>query len=249
MPDAGGPPPRPQQGPRTGELRSVGGLTAYRVTPPGDGPWPGLVLVHEIFGLDDEMTGHADRLASMGYLVLAPDLLSRGRRVACLARTMTALRRGRGQAFDDIESARTALLADPASNGSVGVIGFCLGGGFALVLAGRPGWEAAVASYGALPQDLAVLDGACPVVASYGGRDRYLRGAASTLEAALTERGVEHDEKEYPDAGHAFLNTTANAPRYLAPMSRVVMRAGPEPTSAADAWGRIEAFLLRHLTR
>ena len=118
------------------------------------------------------------------------------------------------------------------------MIGFCLGGGFALVLAGRPGWDAVAANYGALPQDLAALDGACPVVASYGGRDRYLRGAASTLETALTERGVEHDVKEYPDAGHAFLNETANAPWYIAPMSRLVLRAGPEPASAQRRVGR-----------
>ena len=125
-----------------------------------------------------------------------------------------------------------------------------MGGGFALVLAGRPGWDAVAANYGALPQDLAALDGACPVVASYGGRDRYLRGAASTLEAALTERGVEHDVKEYPDAGHAFLNETANAPWYIAPMSRIVhaRRARSRPRRE-DAWGRIEAFLGRHLTR
>jgi len=232
-----------------GEMTDVGGLPAYRAAPRGNGPWPGLVLVHEIFGLDAEMTGHADRLASMGHLVLAPDLLTRGPGVVCLARTMTALRRGRGRAFDDLDAARAALVADPECNGSVGVIGFCMGGGFALVLAGRPGWEVAAVGYGALPQDLAALDDACPVVASYGGRDRYLRGAASTLEAALTDRGVEHDVKEYPAAGHAFLNTTANAPWYLAPMSRVVMRAGPEPASAADAWGRIEEFLGRHLTR
>ena len=90
---------------------------------------------------------------------------------------------------------------------------------------------------------------ACPVVASYGGRDRYLRAAASTLEAALTDRGVEHDVEEYPEAGHAFLNETANAPWYAAPMSRIVMRAGPEPVSAQHAWGRIEEFLGSHLTR
>ena len=232
-----------------GEMTTVGDLATYRAVPAGEGPWPGLVLVHEIFGLDDEMKRHADKLAAMGYLVLAPDLLSRGRKVVCLAQTMTALRKGKGQAFDDLESAREALLADPACTGAVGAIGFCLGGGFALVLAGTPGWDAVAANYGALPRDLAALDGACPVVASYGGRDRYLTGAASTLETALTARGVDHDVKEYPAAGHAFLNETATAPWYLAPMSRLVMRAGPEPASAEDAWARIEEFLGRHLTR
>jgi carboxymethylenebutenolidase len=232
-----------------GELTTVHDLPAYRAVPEGDGPWPGLVLVHEIVGLDDEMRCHADRLAAMGYLVVAPDLLARGRTVVCLAQTMTALRRGRGQAFDDLETARGALVADPACIGSVGVIGFCLGGGFALVLAGRPGWDVVAANYGALPQDLAALDGACPVVASYGGRDRYLRGAASTLEAALTERGVDHDVKEYPDAGHAFLNRADHSPWYVAPMTRLVMHVGPAPAASDDAWARIEAFLRRHLTR
>ena len=66
-----------------GELTTVHDLPSYRAVPAGDGPWPGLLLVHEIFGLDDEMKRHADRLAAMGYLVLAPDLLARGRKVVC----------------------------------------------------------------------------------------------------------------------------------------------------------------------
>jgi carboxymethylenebutenolidase len=231
-----------------GEMTTVADLPAYRAVPEGEGPWPGLVLVHEIFGLDDEMKRHADRLAAMGYLVLAPDLLVRGRRVVCLAQTMTALRKGRGRAFDDLEAARAVLLADPLCTGAVGVIGFCLGGGFALVLAGRPGWDAVAANYGALPRDLAALDGACPVVASYGGRDLYLRGAASALETALAERGVEHDVREYPAAGHAFLNEEDHSPWYLAPMTRLVMHVGPDPAAADDAWRRIGDFLGRHLT-
>ncbi|HET6968093.1 MAG TPA: dienelactone hydrolase family protein [Ornithinibacter sp.] len=232
-----------------GEVTTVGDLPAYRAVPSGDGPWPGMVLVHELFGLDDVMRRHADRLAGMGYLVLAPDLMARGRRVVCLARTMTALRRGSGPAFEEIEAARSVLAADPRCTGAIGVVGFCMGGGFALLLAGRPGWDAAVVNYGVLPADLGALDGACPVVASYGGRDRYLSGAAGRLERALTERGVVHDVKEYPAAGHAFLNDEDVAPWYLAPMSRLVMRAGPEPASAEDAWGRIEGFLQDHLTR
>jgi carboxymethylenebutenolidase len=232
-----------------GEMTTVGDLPAYRAVPAGEGPWPALVLVHEVFGLNDEMRRHADRLATMGYLVLAPDLLVRGRRLVCLAQTFRALRRGRGRAFDDIEAARADVLGDSRCSGAVGVIGFCLGGGFALVSAGLPGWDAAVVNYGALPPDLSALDGACPVVASYGGRDLYLRGAASTLSAALTERGVEHDVKEYPSAGHAFLNIDTGSPWYAAPVSRLIMRVGHEPASAEDAWRRIGDFLGRHLTR
>jgi carboxymethylenebutenolidase len=232
-----------------GGMTTVGDLPAYRAVPDGDGPWPGMVLVHEAFGVDAVMRRAADRVAAMGYLVLAPDLLSRGRRTVCLLRTFRALRRGHGQAFDDIAAARAAVVADPSCSGAVGVIGFCLGGGFALVLAGRPGWEVSVVNYGALPDDPAALDGACPVVASYGGRDRYLTGAAEKLENALRVRGVAHDVREYPDAGHSFLNDEDNQPWYVAPVSRIVLHAGPEPASAEDAWGRIEVFLETHLGR
>ena len=231
-----------------GEMTSVGDLPAHRSVPAGDGPWPGIVLVHEAFGLDDVMKRSADRVAAMGFVVLAPDLLSRGRRPLCLARTFATLSRGHGQAFDDLEATRTALLADPDCAGPVGVIGFCMGGAFALHLSGRPGWDAAAVNYGILPDDPAVLDDACPVVASYGGRDRSLRGAADRLETALSARGVPHDVKEYPDAGHSFLNDEDNAPWFLAPVTRLALHAGPEPASAEDAWGRIEAFLQEHLT-
>ena len=208
------------------------------------------MLVHEIFGLDDEMKRHADRLAAMGYLVLAPDLLARGRRVVCLAQTMTALRKGQGQAFDDLEAAREALLADPACTGSVGVIGFCLGGGFALVLAGRPGWDAVAANYGALPQDLAALDGACPVVASYGGRDRYLRGAAvDARDGARPSGGSSTTSRSTPTPGTRSSTRRTTRPGTSRRSPRLVMRVGPEPESAQDAWGRIEEFLGRHLTR
>jgi carboxymethylenebutenolidase len=232
-----------------GEMTSVGDLPAYRAAPAGDGPWPGLVVVHEAFGLDDEMRGHAERLAGMGFLALVPDLFARGRPALCLARTLAALRKGEGQAFDDIDATRAALLADPQCTGAVGVIGFCLGGGFARVLAGRAGWGAAAANYGALPRDLDALEGACPVVASYGGRDGYLRGAAATLESALTERGVEHDVKEYPTAGHAYLDVDVHSSWWTAPMTTLVMHVGHDPVAAADTWDRIEAFLARHLTR
>jgi carboxymethylenebutenolidase len=221
-------------------------LSGYLARPQGSGPWPGIVVIHEAFGVDDVMRRATDRLAAAGYLAVLPDLFTQGRKLPCMVSTMRALRAGQGQAFADLEATRQWLLAQPDCTGRVGVVGFCMGGGFALLLAGQ-GYDAASVNYGMLPADLdAALDGACPVVASYGGRDRSQRGAADRLEAALQQAGIPHDVKEYPGAGHSFLNDAANGPRPLRPMMRV-MGVGPEPVAAQDAWARIEAFFAAHL--
>src|SRR6476620_446266 len=77
-------------------------LRGYLASPPVTGPWPAVVMIHEIFGLDEVMRGHADRLAGLGYLTLAVDLFSAGSAARCLVSTMTAMMRARGLAFDDI---------------------------------------------------------------------------------------------------------------------------------------------------
>ena len=87
--------------------------------------------------------------------------------------------------------------------------------------------------------------GACPIVASYGARDRGLRGRAERLEQALTRIGVAHDVKEYPDAGHSFLNRF-NAGPLLTPLMHVGGLGYHHP-SAEDAWQRILAFFAEHL--
>jgi carboxymethylenebutenolidase len=224
---------------------SSAGLHGYLAVPPvGEGPWPGVVVVHEIFGLDDDARQQADRLAAAGYLALAPDLYSAGGALRCVRATMQALTRGQGPAFGDIEAARTALAGRADCTGRVGVIGFCLGGGFALLTAAR-GFDVSAPNYGPLPDDLdAALEGACPVVASYGRRDRSLRGAAAKLEAALTARDVPHDVVEYPAAGHSFLNRHNAGP--LVPLARVA-GVGYHHPSAEDAWGRILRFFDSHL--
>lgn len=221
-------------------------LHGFLARPEGDGPWPGVVVVHEVFGVDDQTRRHAERLAAAGYLTLAVDLFSAGGARRCLVSTMRAMSRGTGRAFADIETGRQWLLASPDCSGRVGTIGFCMGGGFALLTAGS-GFDAASVNYGRLPEDLdAAVAGACPVVGSYGGADRTLSGAADRLERALTAAGVDHDVHEYPGAGHAFLNDAEVGPRVLRPLTRVA-GMGPDPEAAADAWRRIEAFFAAHL--
>jgi carboxymethylenebutenolidase len=227
-----------------GGSRPLGG---YLARPAGTGPWPAVVMIHELFGLDDVMRGHADRLAGFGYLTLAVDLFSAGSNARCLVTTMTTLIRGHGRAFADIGAARDYLAASGDCTGKIGVLGFCMGGGFALLSAGEA-YEAAAVNYGQLPRHLdEAVAGACPIVASYGGRDRSLRGAAGRLDAALDKAGVIHDVKEYPAASHAFLNDTETGPRALRPLLRVA-GIGPEPESAKDAWNRIELFFATHLS-
>src|SRR4051812_15145220 len=150
----------------------LGDVPAFIAKPPaGEGPWPGVVVIHEAFGLNDDIREHATRLAAAGYLAIAPDLF-RGKGMArCLLGTFRALGAGRGRQFDDIDAVRRELADRPDCTGRVGVIGFCMGGGFALLTAAR-GFDVSAPNYAHLPKDLdGALKGACPIVASYGGQD------------------------------------------------------------------------------
>lgn len=229
----------------TGVQGASRGLHAYLARPAGDGVYPGVVMVHELWGLDDVLKRQADHLASLGYVVLAPNMFSQGGRLRCLVPTFRALRRGSGRAFADIEACRVWLTEQPGCTGRVGIIGFCMGGGFALMTAPR-GFDVSAPFYGMLPPDPDDLLGTCPMVASYGGRDRGLVGAAGKLERVLTAMHVPHDVKEYPQAGHSFMNDEPNGPVLLRPLLRVA-DIGPEPTAAADAWSRVATFFAKHL--
>jgi carboxymethylenebutenolidase len=221
-------------------------LRGYLATPEGDGPWPGVVAIHEAYGLNAVVRRQADRLASAGYLTLAPDLYSDGGAARCVMSTFRAMLTGQGKAIQDVDAAREHLGKRDDCTGRIGVIGFCMGGGFALVTANR-GFEAASSNYGPLPLHLEpTLTGACPVVGSYGGSDRLLPGAAKRLTRTLSKLGVEHDVKEYPGAGHAFLNDVEVGPRPILPLLRIT-GIKPVPDVAADAWQRIEAFFAEHL--
>jgi carboxymethylenebutenolidase len=222
-------------------------VSSYVAVPVGAGPWPAVVVLHDLFGMTPDLRRQANWLASRGFLAAAPDLYARGRKPWCVVAVMREIGRREGRAFEDVEAVRTWLVGRPDCTGKVGVLGFCLGGGFAIGLAVDHGFDAASVNYGQIPTDLD-LTRACPVVGSFGGRDRTLRVDPDRLERGLRAGGVPCDVKVYPDAGHSFLNR--HAPEDLPPgVAWLLARIGTgfHGPSAEDAQARITAFFDQHL--
>jgi carboxymethylenebutenolidase len=208
----------------------------------------GVIVVHEAIGLNDDIRRIARRFADAGYPTLAPDFLAGlGPKPICIARFARGIGQvATGRPYRRIAAAQAWLAAHAAvSGGPIGVAGFCMGGGFALLHAVGAAVAVVAPFYAALPKDDAALAGVCPVVASYGGRDGIFGRNGERLEAALERLGVEHDVRTYPDAGHAFMS----------PHGGVIGRIGPflpshnryDPVAAEDAWARTLAFFERHL--
>ncbi len=221
-------------------------LNAYLATPVGEGPFPGVVVIHDVFGLTGVARGHVDWLASEGFVAIAPDLYSWGKTLKCVRSTMTDMMSGEGPAFDDIEAVRQLLAGRDDCSGNIGVIGFCMGGGFCIMLASGHGFQASAPNYGMLPKgDLEeIFRGACPVIASYAGKDKNLVGAAGKIEAALAANDIPHDVKEYPEAYHSFMDDhTTLVPKILGKLLALKFNE----RDAADARGRISAFFREHL--
>ena len=166
-----------------------GPIEALLNLPQGQGPWPGVVVIHDIIGYSPDKESTNERIARGGYVALTPNLYSRGGRIRCVARVMRELLTQRGRALDDILAARDHMQAMPECSGRVGIAGFCMGGQFALVMSPK-GFGASAPFYGTpLPRNLSeTLDGACPIVASFGGRDPLGRGAPDKLRNVTAAR-------------------------------------------------------------
>ncbi|HTQ67903.1 MAG TPA: dienelactone hydrolase family protein [Solirubrobacteraceae bacterium] len=230
-------------------LPDGGTLHAEYFAAAGEGPHPGVVVLHESFGLNDDIRRIASRFAEAGYAALAPSLYSHGRRIVCLSRVIVDMLRGSvAREIGDIHAAREALGAREEVDASrIAVAGFCQGGGFALIAGTRPGFRAAAVNYGDVPEERAKLDGACPVVASFGARDR-LFGAnmAARLEDHLGALGVPHDVKLYDGVGHSFFSEVDGWQGWLARMPSP-LSVGYDQRAADDGWERMLGFFAEHV--
>ena len=210
-------------------------MQAYFARPSSASPTPGIVVIHEIFGLNQNIRDIAERFAAAGYAALAVDLFSTANRVACMARIFHGMliRPLTNGVVGDLRATLGYLARLPdVDAGRLGVIGFCLGGSYALQLACvADSLRAASVFYGQNPRPLESLARACPVVGSYPERD-FTVAAARQLEPILEQHHIAHDIKIYPGARHSFFNDTGSA---------------YQPAAAEDAWRRTLAFFSTHL--
>ena len=204
---------------------------------PASGSGPGVVVIQEWWGLNDNIKDIAERLAGEGYVALAPDLY-RGKMTAEPDQAMKLMMgMNAEQAAKDISGAVDYLVGlDAATGDKVGSIGFCMGGGLSLYLATlRPQVGACVVYYGVLPAqrpDLSKLQGA--VLGHYAENDAFASPAsARELESQLKELGKDVEFHIYPATEHGFFNDT-----------RAEVH---KPDPSKQAWERTLAFYKKHL--
>ena len=220
----------------------AGPIDALLDIPEGQGPWPGVVIIHDAIGYGPDKRSTNAHIARAGYVALTPNLFARGGWARCVTKVMRDVLTKRGRALDDVLAARDHLQALPECTGRVGIAGFCMGGQFALVMSPK-GFSASAPFYGTpLPRELSeTLDGACPIVASFGGRDPIGVGAPKKLQQVLDHKGVTSDVKVYPGAGHGFANKLP-----AQPLLRIA-GFGYNEAATEDAWARVFTFFGDHL--
>jgi len=208
-------------------------------TPPGKGPFPGIVVIHEYWGLNDWVKEQASKLADQGYAALAVDLY-RGK-VADTPDVAHELMRGlpEDRAARDLHAAVEYLKSSPnVKKDRIAAIGWCMGGGLALNLAlTEPTLTAVVINYGHLSTDPAAIQKIhAAVLGNFGGQDRGIPpDDVKKFEETLKKEGKQADIKIYPDAGHAFQNPNN--------------KSGYRAEDTADAWQRTVNFLATTLKK
>ena len=202
----------------------------YIATPDGSGPHPGVVVIHEAYGLNDHIKDVTHRFAEAGYVALAVDLFTDRNRAVCMARYMTGMLLGSVNRYgiNDLKTALTYLAKDRTVDAQrLGAIGFCMGGGFAIAWACTDSRLKAIAPfYAANPRPLEAVNRICPVVGSYPEKD-FTASAGRALDTALDQFNIAHDIKIYPGAKHSFFNDRGSA---------------FDKSAAEDSWTRVMTF-------
>ncbi len=200
---------------RAGDVTFAGPASStlgYVARPKMPGTRPGVVVIHEIFGLTDHIRDVARRLAKVGYLALAVDLASRAGGTDKASNVAGAVTQGPVEdRVADLDAGVAFLERQDDYNGKLGVNGFCFGGGMTLSFAAaQPKVLAAVPYYGPTPQPPSVMRATrAAILAQYGADDDRVNAGIADLEAAL--QGKEFEKRIYPGAGHGFNNDTRPA--------------------------------------
>lgn len=209
----------------------------FLALPASNGPRPGVVVIHEAFGLNDNIRDVTRLFAEQGYVALAVDMFNDRNRVVCMARYMGGVITGATNPYGlaDLKSGLSYLAAQPeVDRERIGAIGFCMGGGFAIAWACNDSRLKAIAPfYGRTPRDIEAVKRSCPVVGSYPADD-FTASMGRSLDAALTRHNISHDVKIYPGAKHSFFNDRGG--RY-------------NKAAAEDSWARVMKFFGEHLNR
>jgi carboxymethylenebutenolidase len=208
-------------------------------TPPGKGPFPALIVIHEYWGLNDWVKEQASKLADQGYVTLAVDLY-RGK-VATTPDMAHEIMRGvpEDRAKRDLHAAFEFFASQSnVKKDRIGSIGWCMGGGYSLDVAlQEPTLAATVINYGHLATDTEALKKInAPILGLFGAQDHGITpDDVKKFEAALKQLGKQIDVKIYDDAGHAFENPNN--------------KDGYRAADAADAWQRTVDFLAKTLKK
>lgn len=208
-------------------------LSGYLARPQGDGPFSAVLVIQEWWGLNEHIMDVTRRLAAEGYLALAPDLYHGAVTSEPDEARKLAMELGMGDATGEIMAAANALREQPGSNGRVGLIGFCMGGGLVLnTLVLDDSLEAGAVFYGRAlsPGDAAQVQ--APVISFLGSEDSISAASYETMHAAFDAAGLANAFHLYDGAQHAFFNET---------------RASYDPTAAADAWQRLLGWFADYL--
>ena len=210
-------------------------LEGYLARPEGDGPFPGVVVIHELFGLNENIRDIARRFADAGYIALAVDLFAGRNRAVCMFRFIgeQLFKPLDNNSIRELKTALTFLAEQPGvDNARLGAIGFCMGGSFAIAWACNDDRLKVIAPYYARnPRPLEAVARLCPVVGSYPSGD-FTTAAGQKLDVELDRYNIPHNIKIYPGARHSFFNDTGRA---------------YDAAAAQDSWQRVMSFFKEHI--